>query len=113
MVVKRLEIPLAKAEYLFSHSTAPGEGGDKRKFWREVLRFNSAEAVREAILAQVDPAELEATTPNKYGDRYQSIILITGPSGKARYLKTIWIVLTGESVARFVTAVPEISPGGQ
>lgn len=53
MRIDRLEIPLAKAEYLFSHSTAPGEGGDKQKFWREILGFDSAEAVREEILAQV------------------------------------------------------------
>ncbi|MGC1307681.1 MAG: DUF6883 domain-containing protein [Phormidesmis sp.] len=77
-----------------------------------MLRFDSAEPVREAILAQVAPGNFEATTPNRYGDRYQSVILITGPSGKARYVKTIWTVLTGESVARFVTAVPKILSGG-
>ncbi|MEL6777664.1 MAG: DUF6883 domain-containing protein [Cyanobacteria bacterium J06597_16] len=107
MRIDRLEIPLAKAEYLFSHSTAPGEGGDKQKFWREILGFDSAEAVREAILAQVTPDNLEKTTPNAYGERYQSIIEITGPSSRIRHLKTIWIILAGEKIARLVTAVPQ------
>ena len=106
MVVKRLEIPLAKAEYLFSHSAEPGKGGDKRKFWQEILGFDSARAVREAILAKVGLDQLEAIEPNSYGNRYQPIIAIKGLSDKVRYLKTIWIVLIGETIARFVTAVP-------
>lgn len=32
MSIDRLEFSLAKAEYLFNHSTAPGEGGDKQNF---------------------------------------------------------------------------------
>jgi len=32
MGIGRLEFPLAKAEYLLSYSTEPGEGGDKHKF---------------------------------------------------------------------------------
>ncbi|MDX2240481.1 MAG: hypothetical protein NW224_07350 [Leptolyngbyaceae cyanobacterium bins.302] len=59
MSVKRLEFSLAKAEYLFNHSTAPGEGGDKQKFWREILGFDSPEAIREAILAGVTVDSLE------------------------------------------------------
>ena len=53
MKIERLEIPLAKAEYLLNHATAPGEGGDKRKFWRDILGFESPESVREAIWEQV------------------------------------------------------------
>lgn len=107
MVVERLEIPIAKGEYLLNNATPPGKGGDKRKFWREILGFNSPEAVCEAILAQATPDQLEATEPNAQGQRYQAIIFITGPSGKTKRIKTIWIVLTGETIARFVTAVPQ------
>jgi hypothetical protein len=45
MSIDRLEFSLAKAEYLFNHSTAPGEGGDKQKFWREILGFENPEAI--------------------------------------------------------------------
>jgi hypothetical protein len=107
MVVSRLEIPIAKAEYLLNSTATPGKGGDKQKFWCEILGFNSPEAVREAILAQTAPDILEATEPSAYGQRYQGIISIMGPSQRMRCIKTIWIVLAGETVARFVTAVPE------
>lgn len=32
---------------------------------------------------------------------------ITGPSGRSARVVTVWIILTGEAVARFVTAYPE------
>ncbi|MEO1394799.1 MAG: DUF6883 domain-containing protein [Cyanobacteria bacterium J06634_5] len=106
MTVERLDIPIAKAEYLFNKEGEPGKGGDKKKFWRVILGFESPKAICEAILAQAAPSQLEAIEPNAYGQRYQAIISITGPSGNVRRIRTIWIVLTGETTARFVTAVP-------
>jgi hypothetical protein len=66
----RLEFSLAKAEYLFSHTTDSGAGGDKRKFWRDVMGFQSAAAIREAILAKLSIEVLQAQGQNAYGERY-------------------------------------------
>ena len=107
MTIDRLEFPLAKAEYLFNHSTIPGQGGDKQRFWRTVLGFESPEAIREAILSKVTIDQLEPQSPNQYGDRYQVTILAEGPSGISWWVRTGWIVLRGEQIARFVTAFPE------
>jgi hypothetical protein len=107
MDIDRLDFPLAKADYLFNYSPGIGVGGDKQKFWRTVLGFESPEAVREAILSQVTIAQLEPSGANSHGEKYQMTILIEGPSSVIWRIKTAWIVLTGESVARFVTAVPE------
>lgn len=107
MSVERLEIAIAKAEYLLSSAALLGRGGDKRKFWREILGFSHPEAVREAILAQTTPNLLEPIQANAFGQRYQAIISITGPSGRTKRIKTIWIVLFGETTARLVTAVPQ------
>lgn len=106
MAVERLEVPIAKAEYLLRNAADAGKGGDKRKFWHEILGFEHPESVREAILAEVAPNTLKALPPNAYGQRYQAIISITGPTGRVRLVKTIWIVRSGEVIARFVTAVP-------
>lgn len=105
MAIERLEFPISKAEYLL-RNTARGEGGDKQKFWRKILGFERSDAIREAILSQVTPDLLQATRSNPYGQCYQAIIAIKGPSGKTRQIKTIWIVLFEEDIARFVTAVP-------
>ncbi len=50
--VTRFEFPLAKAEYLLTYKTASGVGGDKQNFWRYEMGFESAEVIRESILAK-------------------------------------------------------------
>jgi hypothetical protein len=107
MSIDRLEFSLAKAEYLFNHATAPGEGGDKQKFWRMVLGFESPEAIREAILAQVTVDQLELKETNSFGEKYQVTVWLEGVSNVIWPIKTVWIVLTGDNVARFITAFPE------
>jgi hypothetical protein len=106
MSIDRLELSLEKAGYLFNYTTPSGKGGDKQKFWRAIMGFESPEAIREAILEKVSIDNLEPIAPNNYGDRYQAVILIEGPSGNVRHIRTGWIVLAEENVARFVTAVP-------
>jgi len=75
----QFEFPLSKANYLLNHTTKAGVGGDKRKFWREVMGFDNPEAIREAILETVSLEILQKQDTTEYGDRY---------------------------VVRFVTAVP-------
>ena len=106
-VASRLEFPLSKAQYLFTRASIPGEGGDKQNFWRNELGFDSPEAIREAILAAVSPEILQPQDTTEYGERYRAYIQIIGPSGLSRRIRTVWIILLGEDVARFVTAVPD------
>ena len=46
----KLSFPIDKAVYLLTRETESGKGGDKKKFWREILGFDSPELVRESIL---------------------------------------------------------------
>lgn len=101
------EFPIAKAQYLFSRTTEPGKGGDKRKFWQEVMGFQSPEAIRETILAEVSLDILQIQNQNEQGEIYRAYIQVTGVSGISRRIRTVWIVLFNEDVAKFVTAVPD------
>ena len=103
----RFEFPIAKAQYLFNRPTESGQGGDKRKFWRDVMGFESPEAIREAILAEVSLNILQPQSQNEQGELYPAYIQVTGDSGISRRIRTVWIVLFDEDVARFVTAVPD------
>ncbi|MDF0555096.1 DUF6883 domain-containing protein [Kamptonema sp. UHCC 0994] len=107
----RFEFPIAKAQYLFSRTTEPGKGGDKRKFWQEVMEFQSPEAIRETILAEVSLDMLQPQSQNEQGQLYRAYIQVTGASGISRRIRTVWIVLFNEDIARFVTAVPDRSGG--
>lgn len=107
------EFSLAKADYLLTYTAEPGEGGDKQNFWRGEMGFETAEAIREAILAAVSLDLLQSQSQNAYGDLYRAYIRITGSVGISRRVRTVWIVRFGETVARFVTAVPDRSGGLQ
>lgn len=103
----RLEFPLAKAEYLLTYKTAPGVGGDKQTFWRYEMGFESAEAIRDAVLAEVSLDMLQPQGQNNFGKLYRAYAQITGPTGLSRRIRTVWIVRFEENIARFVTAVPD------
>ncbi len=106
-VASRLEFPLSKAQYLFTRASKLGEGGDKQNFWRNEMGFKSPEAIREAILAAVSVEMLQIQDTTEYGERYRAYIQIIGTSGLSRRIRTVWIILLNEDVARFVTAVPD------
>lgn len=111
MEIQRWEFPLAKAEYLLNYTTTAGEGGDKRKFWHEILGFQSPEALRRALLQQVTPEQLEVDGQNAYGTLYRLVIMLAAPASRVYRVRTIWIIRFGEKVARFVTAYPEERKG--
>lgn len=56
---------------------------------------------RHAQVGEVGPAR-----QNPYGTKYEVRGSIRGPSGKRAELIAVWIVLTGETAPRFVTAYP-------
>lgn len=49
----KIDFLIAKAEYLLNYSDDRVKGGDKQKYWRQVLGFNSADELRKAILAEI------------------------------------------------------------
>jgi hypothetical protein len=42
-----------------------------------------------------------------YGQKYSIIAMIKGPNGNQIIFKSIWIILKGENVPRFITIYPE------
>lgn len=107
MTISRFILPLAKADYLLNYTTQAGTGGDKRRFWWEIMGFRSPEALQAAILGAVSSAELHLQNEDQYGSRYSAVMPLVGPSGATRLVRTVWIVHPGENVARFVTAYPQ------
>lgn len=105
--ITEVDIPLAKMLYLLNFSVESGQGGDKAKFWRSIMGFSKPEELRQHLLSLVTVEQLEKTGQNSYGWRYSTVVELTGPSGATWRIRTGWIVLYGESVARFVTAFPD------
>jgi hypothetical protein len=62
--------------------------------------------LREQLATQeAQPGRLSA-----YGRKYEILGPLTGPNGGTTWVRTIWIVLTGETAPRFVTLIPEERP---
>lgn len=51
--------------------------------------------------------EAEQIGATEFGRKFAIHGVITGPNGRSARVVTVWIILAGEIVARFVTAYPE------
>jgi len=68
-----------------------------------IARFTE---LQEDIRAFATHDAHELGRPSEYGTNYVVSGTIIGPNGNSATIQTIWIVLTGESFPRFVTAYP-------
>ncbi len=59
-------------------------------------------SLRELILTQ-DASEAEES---RYGKKYIVEGLLVGPSGGTMQIVTVWVILKGENIPRFITAYP-------
>ena len=62
--------------------------------------------LREQILS----LDAQPGRPSPYGQKYEILGPLTGPNGKNAWVRTIWIVLTGEAAPRLVTLIPAEKP---
>jgi len=65
------------------------------------------EQLAKDIITQHLTLNAELGEKTKYGQKYMIAGDIKGPSGRVIRLKSIWIILTGEDFARFITIYPE------
>jgi hypothetical protein len=93
-------------DYLLSREHPVGRS--KARFF-EALGFARADwqALRSALLQLGRDGEAELGTVSVFGQKYAVRGIIRGPSGATASVVTVWIILTGETLPRFVTAHPE------
>lgn len=52
--------------------------------------------------------DAEKGEETEYGEKYTIAGWIRGPNGKSMLLTSVWIILRGENVPRFITIYPEV-----
>ena len=62
--------------------------------------------LREQVLS----LEAQPGRASRYGEKYEILGSLTGPNGNTAWVRTIWIVLTGETAPRLVTLIPAEKP---
>lgn len=83
------------------------DGGPKAVFlMRFGFNLDNVDELIAAILAHARLNEVAAEQPGEYGTRYLVDGPIETPDGRNPGLRAVWIVRTGETAPRFVTAMP-------
>jgi len=80
----------AKAEYLRRLGYSPNTFLQLETDLREQVLCRDAQPVRASL----------------YGQKYEILGPLTGPNGSTGWVRTIWIILTGETAPRLVTLIP-------
>ncbi|PYQ14166.1 MAG: hypothetical protein DMF80_13175 [Acidobacteria bacterium] len=61
---------------------------------------------REQVLCR----DAQPVRASLYGQKYEILGPLTGPNGSTGWVRTIWIILTGETAPRLVTLIPAEKP---
>lgn len=90
---------------------AHDEGESKARFLGEIGYDQQNWQILEKDLRE-QHLTVDASPGKKsmYGMKYEIVAPLVGPNGKKRTIRSIWIIRTGESEARFVTLIPETKP---
>ena len=103
---KTIIAPEKIRDYVLNHSNPEGDSkaryleqmGYKQKNWK-ILQAD----LREQHLSQ----EVFPGKNSIYGVKYEILAPLVGPNGQMRWLRSIWMIRRGESIARFITLIPE------
>ena len=93
------------ADYLLN-STHPDNGG-KAAFFRALgYSVQSTASLRLALLELAREGNVVHHVESVHGRKYVVDGVIKAPAGKSAMVRTVWIVDTGDTVPRLVTAYP-------
>ena len=97
--------PAKIADYLLSGSHPIGRA-KARFFARFGFREDAPEELARALLAHVRDNAVAGTEASAYGTKYRVDGALTSPDGRNPLVSTVWTILDGETIPRFVTAFP-------
>jgi hypothetical protein len=103
-------IPVDKLrDYLLS--TTHPDGRSKAEYLGRLGYSQDAFGQLDADLReQVQSSEAQPGRASRYGQKYEILGPLSGPNGNTAWVRTIWIILTGETAPRLVTLIPAEKP---
>lgn len=91
--------------YLLAAANPRSRG--KPAFFRALgFGLENWEVLRDTLLEIAATGEASESRPNPFGRKFEIHATLTGPNARTAQVCTIWIVESGESIPRFVTAYP-------
>jgi hypothetical protein len=102
----RRVIPPGKLTRYLLAPLHPTGGAKARFFLRHGFTHQESELLSRALGQIAETGEVTETVGTPYGTKYVVTGTLTTPLGGRERVTTIWIVLAGEDIPRFVTAYP-------
>src|SRR5262245_8408194 len=84
----------------------PTGRGKARFFKRFGFREDLPEELARALLAHVRDHSIADIETSAYGTKYRVDGPLVSPDGRNPLVSTVWMILDGETIPRFVTAFP-------
>lgn len=98
--------PEKLSEYLLSESHSSGRS--KARYLRAVgFNETNVELLRGGLIRIAQSSEVVNTVTTSHGEKFIIDGELLAPNGNLIRLRTIWIIDTGQTWPRFVTAYPE------
>jgi hypothetical protein len=98
--------PRKVTHYLMSGSSA--KGAPKAAFFEQFgFRRDQPGSLESALLTHVAAHEIDKVLPSPWGIKYEITGPMAAPDGRLPMVRSVWIINTGTTVPRFVTAVPD------
>jgi hypothetical protein len=102
----RATIDPAKVHRYLLSPTHPVGRSKALFFGRFGFDAGNPDALIRALLSHVRDTPVAATDTSPYGTKYRVEGPLPSPDGRNPRVGTVWMILSGESVPRFVTAFP-------
>jgi len=88
--------------------TSHSDGKSKALFLKKMgYEKKNWQALENDLRAQHLTIDVTRRMQSIYGEKFIIVAPLRGPNGISRRVRSIWIIRQGETVARFVTLVPE------
>jgi hypothetical protein len=97
--------PVKISDYLLSEAHPVGRS-KARFFKRFGFRADTPDEFIQALFAHVQDCPVGAIDVSPYGIKYRVEGHLLSPDGRNPLVATVWVVLHGEIIPRFVTAFP-------
>jgi hypothetical protein len=97
--------PVKISDYLLSDSHPVGRS-EARFFKHFGFREDAPEELTRALRAHVQDYLVAAIEVSPYGAKYRVEGPLFSPDGRNPRVTTVWMILDGETIPRFVTAFP-------
>lgn len=104
-----MKLPRTGRDYLLSSKHPDGRAKaeylDRLGYSQDTFLQLEAD-LREQVLSR----NAQPVRASLYGQNYEILGPLTGPNGSTGWVRTIWIILTGETAPRLVTLIPAEKP---